>query len=390
MVRFSQPHPDVYAAKQLISNAAWINTSEGTVVVDTLINEQVGKKMYDKIRETGGPVKYIIFTHGHGDHVGGAKAFLDDSPEIIAHHLILERFEKYRFQADYRARIGAIQFNLPLELGQPPAPVMPTKTYDESIIFKLGDKTFELYHARAETDDHTWVYVPEIRTAFVGDLLIGGFPNIGNPFKPTRFALPWARALEAVRYKKPEMIVTGGGFSVYQGDQVREVLDVTIEAIHSIHDQVVDCINKDIPIDEMIHIVKLPDHLKDHKYLRFIYSRPEFAVYNIYRWYHGYFDHNPAHLLPRPEREVNEEIFNLIGDRKAILKRAYDLLRQNQAQLALQVLDVLLKHDPEDAEARRTRLEILKVLHQEDYCLMSRNTWIYFMERDREFLGLDK
>jgi alkyl sulfatase BDS1-like metallo-beta-lactamase superfamily hydrolase len=61
------------------------------------------------------------------------------------------------------------------------------------------------------------------------------------------------------------------------------------------------------------------------------YSRPEFFTFNVYRWYHGYFDNNPAHLLPRPKKEVMGELFNLIGDSEIILKRAQDLLDQNQA-----------------------------------------------------------
>jgi len=389
-VNFEHPHPDVHVARVRIANASWVKTTEGTVLIDTLINNPVvNENMLEKIRETtSGPVKYIIYTHGHGDHVGGARVFLEDSPEIIAQRYIMERFEKYRILAKHRARIAAIQFNLPFRGDMAPSFVHPTKLYDESMTFTLGDKTFELYHARAETDDHTWVFVPEIRTAFVGDLIIAGFPNIGNPFKPTRFALSWARALEAVREKAPELVIAHGGHAVYQGDQAKEVLDVNIEAIYAIHDQVVEYINQDIPVDEMIHMVKLPDHLKDHPFLRFLYSRPEFAVYNIYRWYHGYFDHNPAHLLPRPEKEVNDEIVGLIGDREAILKRAAVLFQQGKAQLALQVLDVLLQHDPEDREGRKLRLEILEVLHEADYCLMSRNTWVYFMERDKEFLGI--
>ena len=388
-VRFAQPLPDVHVARILIANASWINTTEGTVVIDTLLHPVVAGKMLARIRETGGPIKYVIYTHGHGDHVGGAQTFLKDSPEIIGQRLITERFETYRILAEHRARMGAMQFNLPQRQPRPggPSHVMPTRTYDETMTFTLGDKTFELYHARAETDDATWVFVPEIKTAFVGDLIIAGFPNIGNPWKPTRFALPWARALEAVRDKEPELVVAHGGRPVYQGSEAREILDVNIEAIYSIHDQVVDYINQDIPVDEMIHMVKLPEHLRQHPFLPFVYSRPEFAVYNIYRWYHGYFDHNPAHLLPRPDREVNEEIFNLIGGAEAIIKRSRELFDQDQAQLALQVLDVLLKKETDHIEARKLHLDILKVLHEKDYCLMSRNTWVYFMDRDREIIG---
>ena len=391
-VKFEQPHPDVHVARILIANASWVETTEGVVLIDTLMGPVVGEKLRDKVHETSGPVKYIIYTHGHGDHTGGARAFLDDNPEIIAHRYLPERLEKYRILSEHRSRIGSIQFNLP---GTPPRPggpnvVEPTRLYDYAMTFKLGDKTFELYHARAETDDHTWVWVPEIKTAFVGDLIVAGYPNVGNPFKPTRFALSWARALEAVREKNPEIVIAHGGHPVYKGDEAREILDVNIEAIQTVHDQVVDYINQGVPVDEMIHLVKLPDHLKDHEYLRCVYSRPEFAVYNIYRWYHGYFDFNPAHLLPRPDREVNEEIFNLIGDRQAVLDRAGALFDQGRAQLALQVLDVLLKHDPNDVNARKLHLKILEKLANEDFCLMSRNTYIHYVDKDREALGLKK
>jgi alkyl sulfatase BDS1-like metallo-beta-lactamase superfamily hydrolase len=387
-IKFENPHPDVHVARTFIANASWVNTTAGTVVVDTLLYPGTAEEMKARVDQTGGPVKYVIYTHGHRDHVGGSSVFKDDQPEFIAQSLLSERLEKYEILNEHHHRIAAIQFNLPFDPEIELSPVVrPTRTYDAFLEFKLGDKVFELYHARAETDDATWVFVPEIRTAIVGDLIIAGFPNIGNPWKPTRFALPWARALEAVRAKQPELLIAHGGRAVYQGSQaVNDLLDANIEGIYSIHDQVVECINRDMPVDEMIHAVKLPDHLKDHNALRFLYSRPEFAVYNIYRWYHGYFDHNPAHLLPRPDREVNAEIFNLIGDADAILKRAGELFEQGQAQLALQVLDVLFKQEPENIEARRMHLRILERLCEEDYCLMSRNTWVYFMDQDREFL----
>lgn len=385
-MKFEHPHPEVGVARIDIANASWVKTSDGIVVIDTLLNRRTGEAMAEQVKQSGAPVKYIIYTHGHNDHVGGADAFLTDSPEIIGHRYLPERFEKYTILAEHRSRIASIQFNVADQGKRHRKFVYPTRTYDGQMSFKLGDKTFELYHARAETDDHTWVFVPEIKAVFVGDLIIAGFPNIGNPFKPTRFALSWARALQDVQKKQPELLIAHGGKAVYSGEQVKNVLNANIEAIHSIHDQVVEGLNKNIAIDELIHQVQLPDHLKDDKHLQFLYSRPEFAVYNIYRWYHGYFDHNPAHLLPRPKKEVSREIFNLIGDPNQILKRAKDLADQNQPQLAIQVLDVLLQAQPDHVEGRKLHLQLLETLCEEDYCLMSRNTWVYFMDKDREML----
>jgi alkyl sulfatase BDS1-like metallo-beta-lactamase superfamily hydrolase len=387
-VKFEHPHPDVYVAKIPIANASWINTSQGTVLIDTLMGPIVAEQMKQKVLETGGPIKTIIYTHHHGDHVGGASVFMDQKPEIIGQRFLSEDLEKHEILKEHRARIASIQFNVPYDPTRFRNFIRPTRTFSDTMTFSLGGKTFELYHARAETDDAAWVFVREIKAVFVGDLIIAGFPNIGNPFKPTRFALPWARALETVRAKEADLLIAHGGRAVYQGAEVKELLDATIEAIYSIHDQVVDGLNKDIPIEEMIHQIKLPDHLQNNKYLQFVYSRPEFAVYNIYRWYHGYFDHNPAHLLPRPDKEVNAEIFNMIGSAQTILDRSKALYVQGKAQLALQVLDILFKYDPEHVEALKLHLLILETLCAQDYCLMSRNSWVYAMEKDKKLLEL--
>lgn len=385
-VSFRNPRPDIFVAQVPIANAAWIKTEEGTVVVDSLERAAQGKIMLEKIHETTGPVKYLIFTHGHLDHVGGWFAFSGDGPKMLGQRLIVDRFEKYRILARHRARIASIQFNIP-PFEYPERQYPPVELYDEFHSFQLGGKTFELYHARGETDDATWVWVPELKAAFVGDLIIAGFPNIGNPYKPTRMALPWARALEAVRAKNPEIIIAGGGKSIYEGQDAVEILDILIEAIYSVHGQVVNLINEDLPVEEIAARVKLPEHLAGDKRLGFTYSRIEFAAYNIFRWYHGYFDHNPAHLLPRPLSEVNRELHGLIGA-GPILQRAGSLFDSGQAQMAIQVLDVLLSAQPEHREARELHLKILEHLAGEDLCLMSRNTWIYFMEQDKKMLGL--
>ena len=385
-VDFENPHPDIFIAKTMIANASWINTSEGTVLIDTLLTPDVAQIMQKKITISGGVIKYIIYTHHHNDHLGGASVFEKDGPEIIAQRCLPDQVKKYQILKKHRARITSIQFNIPFDPDRSIKYVKPTRTFDQETVFSLGDKTFELYHAQGETEDATWIYIPELKTAFVGDLIIAGFPNIGNPFKPTRFALPWAKALERIRAKKPKMLIAHGGRPVYMDEEVDELLKVTVEAVHSVHDQVVDYINQDIPIDEMIHLVELPEHLKNNQYLNFIYSRIEFAVYNIYRWYHGYFDHNPANLLPRPQSEVNTEIFNLIGDSARIIERSEKLLNDGKAQLAIQVLDLLLKYDPDNITARKLHLKILTKLGEDDFCLMSANTWVYFMEQDRKFL----
>ncbi|MFW9824494.1 MAG: alkyl sulfatase dimerization domain-containing protein [Candidatus Thorarchaeota archaeon] len=382
-VIFDNPIKDVGTAVAPLSSCGWIKTTKGVVLIDTLISRRWAKKVRERINDK---IKYIIYTHGHTDHVRGTNVFMDDRPEIIASKYLPDRLDKYQMLAPYKARKDAQQFNLP-EIVPEFDIIYPTKTFLGDLTFRLGDKTFELHTARAETDDAVWVFVPELNAAFIGDLMIGSFPNIGNPWKPTRFALDWAKELERIRELKPEYIFYSGGGNFIQGENAMKALSEHIEVIRSLHDQVVDHINKGTHITEMIHDVKIPEHLQDSQYLRASYSRPEFFVFNVYRWYHGYFDNNPAHLLPRPEKEVMRELNKLIGDSDKILNRAKQLLDQGQAQLALEILDVLIQADPENIDARKLRIALLNNLGKSDYSLMSLNAYYYFINKDKEYIS---
>jgi len=386
-VVFSDPLPDVHCATLPIAGCAWIDTDDGVVLIDTLISHRAAMQTAEKIK---GRIKYIVYTHGHLDHVSGAEAFLKDRPEIIASQYLPDRLDVYKMLYRHRSRISAQQFNIPDNpdtlLKSLERIVYPTRTFLGDMTIRLGGKTFELHTARAETDDVCWIWVPEIRSSFIGDLIIGSFPNIGNPWKPTRFALDWAKTLEKVRALDPEYVFCNGAGTVYHGPQARQALDDHIEVIRNLHDQVVECINRDMHITEMIHTVKIPEHLTNSPYLPSAYSRTEFFVYNVYRWYHGYFDGNPANLLPRPEKEVKAALLDLIGDPEKVLNKSQELMQAGEAQLGLQVLDVLIGADPENIEARKLRIALMELLGEEDRCLMSRNSWVYFIDQDKTFL----
>ena len=70
---FTNPLKDVHTARLPIAGCGWVETTEGVVLIDTLSRVNAGKQVFEKIE---GTIKYIIYTHGHGDHVGGAAAFL--------------------------------------------------------------------------------------------------------------------------------------------------------------------------------------------------------------------------------------------------------------------------------------------------------------------------
>ena len=175
-------------------------TEEGIVVIDQS-GRNHGIEIVKRLRaKTQLPIHTIIYTHGHLDHAGGVGAFMDDArergdpkPRIIAHELVPKRFNRYKELGGHQIHMGMIQYgrlidrtaDIDLKGRQFLAPDIPYPdvTYSDAMHFRLGGLTFELYHSLGETDDNTWVWIPERKTVIAGDAVKGGMPNIGNPFK---------------------------------------------------------------------------------------------------------------------------------------------------------------------------------------------------------------
>lgn len=366
---------------------SWVITADGVVIIDPG-SYRVCAMLREELTAAGHLVRYLIYTHAHGDHIGGAAAFLDHEPKVIAHDNSLERLRRYEVTAGYIRSINSIQFhfNIPAStLQRRYQPVYPTETYHHEYRFELGGKTFELFHAKGETDDFTVVWVPQLKAVFLGDLLEASFPNLGNPFKVMRYAREWAMALEKALALKPEFAI-GGDCVLTDSKEINEVLSVNIELFNFLEDSVVRAANDGKNLEQMIEEIQLPPHLADNPYLKQAYSRREFAIYNIWRRYCGYFDFSPSGLLPRPRREVAGVARQLIGNDQAILRKAEELMHQGQLQLALETLDIILKVDYENLPARRTRHEILRKMVETDECLMSRNVWVHYLEEDERLL----
>jgi glyoxylase-like metal-dependent hydrolase (beta-lactamase superfamily II) len=363
---------------------SWVITDEGVVIIDTGTGTVAPLVKEEIVRETDKPIKYIIYTHGHFDHTEGAAVFMDQHPEVIGHENVAPRFDRYQRMAPYFRHIMEIQIRQTLPIRKA-AFVYPTLTYRDDYSFKLGGLTFNLFHGKGESDDGTLVWIPGLKTVFCGDLLEASFPNLGNPFKVMRYAKEWADTLKRVLGLEPDLAV-GGDVVLTDNREINDHFKETIELLRYLEDSVTDAANRGRNLEQMTEEIQLPPHLENSPNLRQIYSRREFAIYNIWKRYCGYFDFSPSSVLPRPKKELAAVARELIANDSAILEKAESLFNGGQPQLALETLDLILKVDGESVPARRLRVRILEKLAEGDICLMSRNVWTYYRDEDEEFL----
>lgn len=361
--------PDLYLLEGF-GNVGVAVTGEGVVVIDT---GAPGSDVLARLREvTQAPVRIIIYTHGHADHAANAGRFLheaaergDPRPTIIAHANVTKRMSRYAEQYGLQAHINRIQFRIPEHIPAfPPdmAFVRPDTTYEMSMKFRLGRLSFELYSAMGETDDATWVYVPERRAIFSGDLVISSCPNIGNPLKVQRYEVEWAEALERMAALHAEVLSPGHG-SLLRDEVVEDTLLVTARALRYLHDEVVRRMNLGQWEEQIVSEVALPPDLAAHPALAPIYGSPTFIVHAIYRRYGGWYDGNPTHLSPARSADVAREVAQLAGA-EPLLQRAAQLAQAGEHQLALHLLDFVIEGvENADAKQRALRMKAAALEH---------------------------
>lgn len=340
-------------------NVGFVITSEGVVVIDATVSTEGGEAVLAEIRKlTGLPIRYLIYTHGHADHVSGASVFKREGATVIGHRNIARRFDRYIKLWPHHVAINGLQFRKSLFAAEPSF-VYPDIAYDQEYTFELGGKTFRLVHGKGETDDATVIYVPEDRVAYVGDFIIWAFPNIGNPNKVLRYEREWYETLERVQSWNPRAVATGHGPALTEPELIKKALSHNIEVLKLLHERTVAYINKGADVEQAVAEIGLPEHLVDSPFLAQIYGTREFVIRGIYRRYTGWYNGNPTHLAPAPLKEVQREIVGLIGSGEAVLERARNLKASGRLQLSLHLADLVIDEPELEKEAVQFKAAVL-------------------------------
>ncbi|MFX1532569.1 MAG: alkyl sulfatase dimerization domain-containing protein [Promethearchaeota archaeon] len=376
-------------------NTCVFETEQGLVLFDFPLR-QLARRTFNAVRTfTDKPIKYIIYSHGHFDHAFGYDPFLEEinekgweMPEIIAHENCIKRFEKYEMLEDYHDWINKMQFaslrgrtqDNAVSAKQALKPTIILKGNEGFYKFKLGDILFEIYHNKGETDDSIWLWVPDKKTICAGDLMVSSFPNVGNPYKVQRYPKDWALAMEKMIEKEAEYLIPGHGRMIEGKKEVKDALSITAEAMHFVHDEVVKRLNEGKWFEQIFHemLEIFPAKFKESPHLRETYGCYRFAIHAAYRLYHGWYDSgNPTDLFPAKSNDIAREFLKISPEEK-YLEHAMNLYNEGKLQLALHILDVIIKGSENERsvvtlKALNLKIKILEEKTKEESSFIAAN-----------------
>jgi quinoprotein relay system zinc metallohydrolase 2 len=184
-----------------IANIGFIVGGESVAVMDPGGSLSDGEALRRRIRHvTKRPIRYVLMSHVHPDHIFGAGAFLQDDPVFVGHaelpSAIAQRAEYYRERLE--EVLGA---------GRAGPIVQPTMLVNERAHIDLGERAIELRaHGVAHTDNDLSALDVETGTLFPSDLLfVQRVPSLDGSLKG------WLRELKALGSLDLQRAVPGHG-----------------------------------------------------------------------------------------------------------------------------------------------------------------------------------
>jgi len=153
---------NVYIFRNQNHQAMFVVTNDGVIATDPVAyGRPTGGQTYlDEIKKvTDKPVKYLIYSHHHFDHIAGGKAFKDAGATVIAHKRVKERLAP---------------------LGDPNT-VLPDEVFEDKKTIELGGTTLELsYHGLNHSDSTIVMRLPREKIVFIVDTIpVGSVPGRG-------------------------------------------------------------------------------------------------------------------------------------------------------------------------------------------------------------------
>ncbi len=319
-----------------LSNAYLLTTDDGRVIINTGMGFEgpVHRANFDAVNSS--PVRYIIFTQGHVDHVGGLDSVRDPDTKVVAQANWRtwrddnERLMPYRanrsafaFKDTLAEGVRAIQRRLGTKrLPGQSVPVVDIE-FDDTLTIEVGGRRLNLLAVPGgETTDSLVVWLPDERICLCGNTfgaLFGHIPNLvtmrGDRY---RDALTIIASVERVRALRPELLVTGHFDPIIGADRIEAELTRLRNAIRYVQDQTVAGMNSGKDVRTLMREIVLPPEYEVGQG----YGKVSWDVRAVWENYSGWFHHSSTtELYPVGFDAVAPDIVELAGA-DALLERA--------------------------------------------------------------------
>jgi glyoxylase-like metal-dependent hydrolase (beta-lactamase superfamily II) len=364
--RFAQPRlhelaPRVFVAQGFdFGDFAFVLTDDGVVAIDAGTTPEHARAALNALRTVSDlPIRYVIVTHAHWDHIGGLSALLETDTQIIAHANFAAELQIVNDTGvAFRTFFGP--------QGKQSFDLRPDRLVREAETLVLGGTDFSLYPVRGgETEDALVVHLPATGVVFTGDVFM---PFLGAPFLPEGSAEGLFETLELIQHLAPRLLIQG--HTPLTEQFTIRILPALEAALRELYQQVLDGLRNAQTLVQVLDRNVLPEVLRSNPaaVLPYLLMRENF-VKRVYHQRSGYWQPDGEGIEVFAPDDWAAALTLLAGGRpESFVESARTLLDRHDDALALRLVDLGL-HSFADSQAliglRYQALQRLRGLHQQ-------------------------
>lgn len=376
--------PGIYQVRGFdLTQATFVRGKTGWIVFDPLVAAETMRAAWKLFQEHVGkglPLTTVIYSHSHGDHWGGVRGVVDEADvragkvQIIAPRAFMEFAVSeniYAGNAMNRRLFYQYGVLLPVSaygfvgqgLGQGIAKgnsglIAPTRVVEKDVEEFEVDGVRMIFQNTPNTEAPSEMntYIPEMKALWMAENVVASLHNIYTLRGALiRDALTWSKYINEALYRfgrEAEVLVASHHWPRWGNDRVQEILRGQRDLYAHMNNQVLHLANQGVTINEIHNVYELPKSLQQKWDCRGYHGSVQHNARGVVNRYLGYWDCNPATLIPLSPHESAPLYVEMMGGAAKILSRARQLHDEGKYLLAQEILNKLVQAEPANQEAK--------------------------------------
>ena len=386
--------PGIYQVRGAdLSDITFVRGKTGWIVFDPLISAEPVRAAWELFQKhVGGglPVTAVIYSHTHGDHWGGVRGLISDEDVRSGKVQVIAPVDFMDFTISENVYAGNAmnrrlfyQYGLLLPasphgyvgqgLGQGvsagmPGLIAPTRSVRDPIEEFEVDGVRMIFQNTPNTEAPREMntYIPDLKALWMAENVTATLHNIYTlRGAQVRDPLRWSKYIAEALYRfgfEAEVMFASHHWPRWGNARIQEVLRDQRDLYAHMNNQVLHLANQGVTINQIHNVYRLPDSILQKWHCRGYHGSPEHNARGVIQRYLGFWDCNPATLIPLSPEESAPLYVEMMGGSAKIIARGRELHDSGQYMLASEIVNKLVQAEPQNAEAKDLLADVFEQL----------------------------
>jgi alkyl sulfatase BDS1-like metallo-beta-lactamase superfamily hydrolase len=389
-----------------LANISFIKGDTGWIVFDPLTAKETARAALEFINEKLGkrPVVAVVYSHSHGDHFGGVRGVVDEAdvksgkvPIIapvrfmeaaVAENVYAGNAMNRRMFYQYGVLLPRSPFgHVDQSIGKNTAAgntglIPPTRLIEKDFEELTVDGVNMVFQNTPGTEAPAEMntYFPQFKAFWAAENIVATVHNIYTLRGAlVRDALEWSKQINVALYRfgqEAEVMFASHTWPRWGNDRIQEVMRTQRDIYAYLNNNVLFHANQGVTVNEIQNVYQLPQSLRQQWAAHSYHGSEAHNSRAVINRYLGFWDANPATLIPLSPRDSAPLYVEMMGGAGPIMKKGKELYDQGKYRNAMEIVNKLVFAEPQNQAAKDLLADIFEQIGYQQESPSVRNSFL--------------